>query len=226
MREAAPIEHRDDHGGGGGSLVGSAGQAGQAAAGQLRDKLHRLRLELAGTAVGERQARHVGWQDGLTALPSRAHFRLRLSHTLALLLRAGRPMGLLCVGLDRSTPTTAAFGQSASDELLRIVAARLRHALRASDVIGRVGRVEFACMLPDLASRQAGGKVARRLLDILAAPVRIGSIELTASANLGMAMFPCDGRGADALLDSADAAMFRARRERSEVAFFGQATGR
>ncbi|MBL8344679.1 MAG: GGDEF domain-containing protein [Rubrivivax sp.] len=176
--------------------------------------------------MGERQPRHVGWQDGLTSLPSRAHFRLRLSHTLSLLMRAGRPMGLLCVGLTESTPATVTFGQAASDELLRIVAARLRHALRASDVIGRVGRVEFACMLPDLANCQDGGKVARRLLDTLAAQVRIGSIELTASANLGLAMFPCDGRGADALLDSADAAMFRARRERSEVAFFGQATSR
>lgn len=222
MREATTIERRDGHGGGGSPL---AEPAGRAAAGQLRDKLYRLRLELAETAAGERHSRQVGWQDGLTALPSRAHFRLRLSHTLAQLLRAGRPLGLLCLGLKESN-VTAAFGQAAGDELLRIVAARLRHALRGNDVIGRTGRVEFACMLPDLADRRAGGAVAHRLLDALVAPIRIGSIELSAAANLGMAMFPCDGRGADVLLDSADAALFRARREQSDVAFYGQATGR
>ncbi len=209
------------------SAAGQANAAGPTGpVGHLRDKLDRLRLELAGPAHGgTRQARQVGWHDRLTALPSRAHFRLRLSHTLALLLRADRPLGLICVALNESRQSAAPFGQAADDEMLRIVAARLRHALRANDVIGRVGRVEFACMLPDLADRQGGGQVARRLLGALAAPIRIGSIEFVASANVGMAMFPCDGRNADVLLDSAGAALFRARREHRDVAFYGQATG-
>ncbi len=229
MREAVMIERRDGHDRSDPStpqVPAGNGAAGQArSAGHLRDKLDHLRLELAETPGGTRQARQVGWHDRLTALPSRAHFRLRLSHTLALLLRAGRPLGLLCVALSESRQAAAPFGQAADDERLRIVAARLRHALRANDVIGRVGRVEFACMLPDLADRQGGGQVARRLLGALAAPIRIGSIEFAASANLGVAMFPCDGRNADTLLDSADAALFRARREHSDVAFYGQATG-
>ncbi len=225
MQEAAIIERGNGRGDTGSLPAAPARQAGQPVAGQLRDKLYRLRLELAATAGGERQtrlARQAGWHDDLTALPSRAHFRLRLGHAL----QAGRPLGVLCLGLNESSHVTAAFGRAAGDELLRIVAARLRHALRANDVIGRIGRLEFACMLPDLADRHAGGKVARRLLDALAAPVRIGSIELAAAASIGLAMFPGDGHAADALLDSADAALFRARRERSGLAFFGQATGR
>lgn len=226
MLEAATTERRNGHDAMASTGSSLAEPAGRAAAGQLREKLYRLRQELADSAAGERKARQAGWHDGLTALPSRAHLRLRLNHTLAVLLRAGRPLGLLCVGLNEPRHTSAAFGQAADDELLRIVAARLRHALRANDVIGRIGRVEFACLLPDLPDRHEGGKVARRLLGALGAPVRIGSIELGAASSVGMAMFPADGRAADLLLDSADAALFRARREHSDVAFFGQATGR
>lgn len=227
MPQAATIGNGD---GQTGFLHAAPPRAGQqTVAGQLREKLYRLRLELAATVAGDRQpqpARRAGWHDDLTALPSRAHFRLRLGHTLPPLLKAGRPLGVLCLGLNGSNHVAATFGQAAGDELLRIVAARLRHALRASDVIGRIGRFEFACMLPDLADRQGGGQAARRLLDTLARPIRIGSIELGTTASIGLAMFPGDGRAADALLDSADAALFRARREHSDLAFFGQATGR
>lgn len=229
MPQAATIGRGNGHGDTDMFSAAPARGALQAVAGHLREKLYRLRLELAASAASERQprpARRAGWHDDLTALPSRAHFRLRLSHTLPPLLKAGRPLGLLCLGLNGSSQVAATFGQAAGDELLRIVAARLRHALRASDVIGRIGRLEFACMLPDLADRQGGGQVARRLLDALAAPIRIGSIELGTAASIGLAMFPGDGRAADALLDSADAALFRARREHNDLAFFGQATGR
>lgn len=225
MHEAAIIGRANGHDN---AAPLPAAPARQAVVGQVRDKLSRLRLALAATAASERPARPVrraGWHDDLTALPSRAHFRLRLSHTLPPLLQAGRPLGVLCLGLNDSSHVAAAFGQAAGDELLRIVAARLRHALRADDVIGRIGRLEFACMLPDLGDRQGGGQVARRLLDALAAPIRIGSIEVATAANIGLAMFPGDGRAADALLDNADAALFRARREHCALAFFGQATG-
>jgi diguanylate cyclase (GGDEF)-like protein len=194
-------------------------------ASHLRDALNRLRLELAGAQAGERRARHESLHDGLTALPNRVHFRQRLEQALALLQRASRPLGLLYLDLDGFKPVNDAYGHGAGDELLRIVAARLRHALRANDLVGRIGGDEFACLLPDVTDRPQLGLIARKLLDAVAAPVKIGSVQVSVPASIGIALCPTDGVSADDLLSNADAAMYRAKRQRLGFAFFGQPGG-
>jgi diguanylate cyclase (GGDEF)-like protein len=195
-------------------------------AGQLREKLYRLRLELASPRAAGQQPHYVALHDGLTALPNRAHFRQRLGQALALSPQSGRPLGLICMGLNGAKLVTETHGQAVVDESLRIAAARLRHALRANDAVGRIGEVEFACMLLGLSDRRRLGLVARRLLGALGAPMRIGSIELSLSPNAGIVIFPGDGHGPDELLANAFAAMYRAKRQSCDHAFYGQPIGR
>jgi diguanylate cyclase (GGDEF)-like protein len=192
----------------------------------LHDVLNRLRLELAGAKVGELHARYQSLHDELTGLPNRVHFRRRLDQALALLHRASRPLGLLYLDLDGFKPVNDAYGHGAGDELLRIVAARLRHALRANDLVGRIGGDEFACLLPDVTGRPHLGRIARKLLDGVAAPVKIGRVRVSVPPSIGIALCPDDGVSADDLLCNADAAMYRAKRQRLGVAFFGHPGGR
>lgn len=194
-------------------------------AGQLRDKLNRLRLTLVSNQASDQQPHHAALHDPLTTLPNRAHFRLRLGQSQALLLRAGRSLGLLYLGMNGCKQVTTTHSQVVADECVRIVAARLRHALRIDDVIGRVGGAEFACMWPDVSDPKLLATMAGRLLAAVAAPIRIGSIELSMSASAGIAMFPRDGQGTEELIGDAAAAMFRARREHGELAFYGQPIG-
>ena len=163
--------------------------------------LAQARSQLSGMQVGERQARHLALHDGLTLLPNRGCFRERLDRALA---HAGSQREGLAVG----------------DDLLKIVAARLMCALRAEDVVGRLGGDEFACLLTDATGRDQLRQLACHLFDSVSAPVKIGQLKVSVRPSIGIAVCPDDGLTCDGLFNSADTAMYRAKREQSGYSFF------
>jgi diguanylate cyclase (GGDEF)-like protein len=187
----------------------------------LRDTLNRLRLELTGTQARGTRLGHAALHDGLTNLPNRLHFRKRLHQVMELPRQGNRALGLICMNLDGFRHVTETYGAEVGDELLRIVAARLRHTVRAQDLVGRIGGDEFGCLVADVPDRTQVGQIARKMLAALAAPLKIGQALLAISASCGIAVFPGDGATADDLLRNADAAMHRAKKQHSGVAFFG-----
>ena len=106
--------------------------------------------------------------------------------------------------------------------MLRIVAARLTQTVRAEDMVSRLGGDEFACLLGGLPSREKLSHLARNLVDVVSAPVKIGQIKLTVRPSIGIALCQSDGATAEALLKNADAAMYRAKRGQTGYAFFDQ----
>jgi diguanylate cyclase (GGDEF)-like protein len=182
--------------------------------------LARARAELVGSQDGERRARHLALHDGLTSLPNRTFFRERLDGALAHPEQRRAGLALLYIDLDGFKAINDAHGHAVGDELLGIVAARLTRAVRAEDVVGRLGGDEFACLLEGVLDREQLGQVARKLFDTVSAPLRIGTLELAVRPSIGIALCPADGATADVLLGIADAAMYRAKRQRTGYAFF------
>jgi diguanylate cyclase (GGDEF)-like protein len=176
------------------------------------------RLELAGTRARERQVRHESLHDSLTSLPNRRYFRAHLEHQLAA-ARAGAPLALLYLDLDAFKPINDAQGHGAGDEVLRIVAARLAHAVRAEDLMSRIGGDEFACVVTNRLGRGQLEEFARKLHATVAAPMAVGGDTLRVLPSIGIAVTPGDGLSADELIRSADTAMFRAKRQRTGIAF-------
>lgn len=188
---------------------------------ELRDiqaALVSARAELAGTKAGERHARHLALHDGLTQLPNRRHFHQRLG---SLLHSEGGPQALtvLYLDLDGFKAINDAHGHETGDELLRIVAARLARAVRAGDLVGRVGGDEFACLLCGALTREQLQHLACKLFDAVATPLRVGLLTLSVSPSIGIATCPGDGTTAEVLLRGADAAMYRAKRLRTGYSF-------
>lgn len=185
-----------------------------------RMALQRVRHELASTRVDEQQARHLAAHDGLTLLPNRGSFLERLDRALS--GREAQPpeLAVLFLDLDGFKPINDAHGHDVGDALLRIVAARLSRAVRADDAVGRLGGDEFACLLANVAGREQLGHLAVKLYDAVAAPLRIGPIELSVRPSIGIAVCPGDGLTASILLKRADSAMYRAKRTQSGHAFF------
>ena len=109
--------------------------------------------------------------------------------------------------------------------MLGIVAQRLQRAIRAEDMVSRLGGDEFACLVIGLASHQQLKRLAAHLFDVVSAPVRIGELRLTVRPSIGIAMCPDDAVTADALINKADAAMYRAKREQIGYAFSAQCKG-
>jgi diguanylate cyclase (GGDEF)-like protein len=184
-----------------------------------RTLLVQTRARLEGTQGDERRARHAAMHDALTALPNRRFFRETLEHALARAQLHCRPLAVLFIDLDDFKPINDSYGHETGDELLRVVAARLRNAVRAEDVVSRLGGDEFACLLADVPSRERLGPVIRKLVEVVASPLMIRGVGITVRPSIGVAICPDDGTTVDVLLRRADTAMYQAKRERSGFAF-------
>jgi diguanylate cyclase (GGDEF)-like protein len=184
-----------------------------------RTALAEAHAALAGTQAGERHARHQALHDSLTLLPNRRFFREQLTKALAQVTPEGPALALLYLDLDKFKPVNDLYGHNAGDELLRIVAARLARAVRAEDSMSRLGGDEFACLPANVISREQLGHLASKLFDTVSAPLKLGTLSMIVRPSIGIALYPADGGTADTLLTSADAAMFRAKRQQTGYAF-------
>jgi diguanylate cyclase (GGDEF)-like protein len=188
-----------------------------------RAELEATRAELAGTRAGTQRALHEALHDALTSLPNRRCFRERLDEQL----RRNRstsdaPLAVMYIDLDAFKPINDGHGHDVGDEVLKIIAARLAHAVRAEDLMSRLGGDEFACLLANGAPREQLRELAAKLIEIVASPVTAGGHCFRVRPSVGVAMAPGDGQSADALIRSADTAMFHAKRQRTGVTFFDE----
>ena len=119
----------------------------------------------------EQQLRHQAFHDVLTGLPNRALFQDRLEHALARIARSERLLAVLLLDSDGFKTINDSLGHAAGDELLGVVAERLRAAVRPGDTVARLGGDEFVVLLEDAADPGEAVAVAERLLATLAEPL-------------------------------------------------------
>ena len=179
--------------------------------------------ELAGTRAGERHALHLAQHDRLTSLPNRAYFLERIEAELASLHGRHQALAVLCVDLEDFKPISDRYGHDMGNELLRIVGIRLSRAVRADDMVCRLGGDEFGCLLADVNGHTQLGVLAGKLIDAISAPLQIGKRKLSVQASIGIALGAADGAGPEELMRNADKAMVRAKRLKTGFAFFDAA---
>jgi diguanylate cyclase len=185
-----------------------------------RRALESMRAELAGTRAGERQARHLAAHDQLTGLANRGHFQEQLCHALAMHALSGTRLAVMFIDLDGFKPVNDTFGHAAGDTLLRIVAHRLSHAVRTHDLVSRLGGDEFACLIPGIDTSEQASVLAAKLRDAIRAPCRIGHQMVQIDASIGIVVDMAGAGDSEELLLKADMAMYRAKRERTGIAFY------
>ncbi|MBS0387278.1 MAG: EAL domain-containing protein [Proteobacteria bacterium] len=180
----------------------------------------RIGVALSNNARGEQLYRQAHF-DPLTALPNRLLFRDRLSQELAS-AAAGRQRGaLLYVDLDHFKKINDTVGHSAGDQMLQIVAQRLRACVKEGDTVARLGGDEFTIILRSVGSAESVQRVAARVIEVLQEAVNIGGRDHHAGASVGITMFPDDGTAIDELMRNADLAMYRAKADgRARAVFY------
>lgn len=185
----------------------------------MRERIAQRETRIVELATREAQILDLAYRDSLTGLPNRALFNERLDQSLAVTLRAGAPLTVMLLDLDRFKQVNDSHGHLVGDQLLVAVAQRLRaHLQRGSDLVARLGGDEFAFLLPT-ATPESAGHTARALLDDLARPFHIGDHEFEIGGSLGIAGAPDHGRDALTLMHEADVAMYYAKRMRIGLAF-------
>ena len=170
------------------------------------------------------QAAHEAKHDALTGLANRTEVYRSLEESIEQVRADNTVFGVLFLDLDRFKVINDSMGHDAGDELLKIVADRLRAATRSSDVVARLGGDEFVVICRGLMNEESVEAVARQMLKRLSEPVSLNGRRQMISASIGIAVSDANEvRDADGLIRDADAAMYKAKRDRSGYAVFDDA---
>jgi len=188
---------------------------------QLAVKNADLETEIVQRNRAEERTLYLAHYDELTELPNRRFFRQQLATAVGRAKRNSRRVAILYLDLDGFKEVNDTHGHSRGDELLREVAKRLRNCVRlidsvargregTEDSVSRLGGDEFTILLDGLHSVDEATIVAKRVLDSLSRPIRIGEQEVYISASIGIAIHS-GADDMDEILQNADRAMYHAK---------------
>jgi diguanylate cyclase (GGDEF)-like protein/PAS domain S-box-containing protein len=160
----------------------------------------------------EEKIAYLAHHDPLTGLLNRARFNERLDEALARVGRGGR-LALLLIDLDRFKEVNDTHGHPVGDELLIIVADRLRGCVREIDVVARLGGDEFAIVQTAIEQPEDIAALAERIRTAIAAPFGLGDFQAVVDVSIGISLAPDDSMSTTELLKQADVALYRAKRD-------------
>ncbi len=162
-------------------------------------------------AIEEERLQSLAHFDVLTGLPNRLMLSNRFAQALAAARRRGESLAVYFVDVDKLKSVNDTHGHLVGDEVLRLVAQRLRKACRESDTVARLAGDEFIVLRPGPAVGARPEALAARLRAELEAPCEIRDAQLKLSACIGISVFPWDGKDERELLENADAALYAAK---------------
>jgi diguanylate cyclase (GGDEF)-like protein len=182
----------------------------------LAGSLNRMR---ASFAAREDHVVRLAYEDSLTGMPNRARLLERAEAALRQARAERSPLAVMLLDLNRFKQINDTLGHAAGDEVLKLVAARIRTAVRPADTIARFGGDEFAIALPG-ADLEIARTVARAINRALGSSIEYGGELIDTGASIGIAAFPEHGSDVDTLLRCADIAMYAAKRNHASYALY------
>lgn len=155
---------------------------------------------------------HLAHYDQLTDLPNRTLFNDRLRQALAVAKREKYHLALIFVDLDKFKPINDIHGHHIGDLMLNEVGKRIQYCLRESDTVARIGGDEFIVLLPIIETEQDALGVAEKIRHSLNQPFELVGHSLEISSSIGISIYPAHGTDEKSLINSADIAMYYAKR--------------
>ena len=199
-------------------------------------EVRQMALALGSKWRAERRIVKLAYFDTLTGLPNREQARKRLLGAVEAARDHARMLAVLYLDLDNFKRVNDTLGHAVGDQLLCVVAERLRTALlrgvtetgeplgaRPGD-LARLGGDEFLLMLPNLKSPADAAATAERVIRTLREPMQFERNSLVVTPSVGIAIYPRDGGDGETLLRNADLAMYFAKRKAPGTHAFYDAT--
>lgn len=202
-------------------------QAHQELENLVRDRTHALQMatkdldrEIQGRKYDRERIYWLAHYDSLTGLPNRTLLAQRSRQAIRAAQESSAPLAVLFLDLDHFKHINDSLGHRVGDSLLVLIAQRLLATVREYDTVARLGGDEFVLLLPG-ANADGAKRVAGKVAQAFERPFQVGPHELTLACSLGVALYPHDGADFEALVQSADMAMYGAKREgRNTYRFF------
>lgn len=170
------------------------------------------------SSLRERRILESALSDPLTGLPNRTLLTERIRRSIAVSHRSRVPFCVALIDIDRFKEINDTLGHGAGDSVLREVASRLRGAIRDTDTAARIGGDEFVLLLDG--GEDAAHEVSSRIIAVMRASLAYEKQPVDIGVSIGIAVHPRHGADEATLLRHADAAMYRAKRQRAGVVFF------
>ena len=175
----------------------------------------KIRICTFSKITDQKRANETIWHqanfDILTELPNRNMFINRLGHEIKMAERDTKQIALLFIDLDQFKDVNDTLGHDVGDQLLELVAHRLKVTVRVIDMVARIGGDEFTVILSQFEDTNTIDRVASKIIKALAEPYVVSANTIYISASVGITIFPGDGGNVESLLKNADQAMYAAK---------------
>jgi len=180
-----------------------------------RELIHRVKKRTESLALAnekltqqEQELKKLAHYDTLTGLANRALITEQLDLLLTHCKREKIKLAVLFLDLDGFKAINDKFGHKVGDELLIVIADKLRFLLRDSDVVGRLGGDEFIVLIESSDGALDPQQVAQKIKDTISQPVTIDGLTIECGISIGIAIYPDDGDNVDSLMSISDTAMY------------------
>ncbi|MBK8639599.1 MAG: GGDEF domain-containing protein [Chromatiaceae bacterium] len=176
--------------------------------------------DLSRAQVKTEEAQQIALQDALTGLPNRVSYEQHLDHGLIQAKRHDWGLAVLFIDIDKFKNINDSYGHDLGDQVLLMVANRLKSFVRDEDIVSRWGGDEFVCLLFEVKQKAEVTRLAEEMIIRIAEAFEFNGIVLSISASIGIATYPADGDTADVLFKKADTAMYKAKGTEKRVVLF------
>lgn len=180
-------------------------------------RFDRVVMDIDDRKRAEEELTFLAFHDPLTGLPNRRVLDDELHNALMDAKKNNLVVGLLFIDIDRFKDINDSLGHKMGDQLIQIVANRLRGHLRSEDVISRQGGDEFVILLKNLPNGQIIDEMAAGISQVFAEPIILLNHEYRMSVSIGTSFFPDHGQDAETLLMKADHAMYLAKENKTGI---------
>ena len=186
----------------------------------LRGEIQAKELALLKARDIDTAMRHQSLHDALTNLPNRILLHDRLQQAIWTGVREKKTLALIMMDLDQFKVINDTLGHQAGDMVLQQISSRLPRLLRDADTVARLGGDEFAVLLAPVTDQAGAVIVAKKIMETVSGPIKLGDQTLHLRASLGIALFPEHGDDVEKLLHCADVAMYSAKQAKQGFAIY------
>jgi len=179
-----------------------------------------IKEDITEKKLAEARIQQLAYYDLLTGLPNQTLLKERVGLAMQIAQRSSTQLAVLFLDLDHFKNVNDTLGHRIGDELLILLANRLKSLVRDEDTLSRLGGDEFILVLPGT-DADGAAHVAKKVLETVAQTCLIGQYELVVTPSIGISIYPDDGADFDKLYQNADVAMYRAKQDgRNSFRFF------
>ena len=169
----------------------------------------------------QQKLEHIAHHDPLTGLPNRLLLVDRLQQSIKKIKRVKKQLALLYIDLDKFKEINDSLGHGAGDEVLKLVARRLKNSVRDEDTVARIGGDEFVVLMESLNNVSDVEKIAQKLNSSLQESIQWNMHELFVTSSIGISLSHGDTIDAEELMKKADLAMYQSKeRGRNTYQFY------